>query len=326
MKSYWMQTVENKTVLEMRDIEKPKPGPKQVLIRLHAASLNRGEFVIGHGLHKGGQASAIGMEGAGVVEAIGAEVKNLKIGDKIMGRCRGAFAEYACMDSVEAMPIPATLTFEQAASVPLTFLVVHDMLSLQGKLQPNEWLLIHGVSSGVGVAALQTAKAMGAKVIGTSGSPEKLARLKEHGLDLPLCLRGSGFEAAVMEATGGKGANLVVDTVGGSVFAESIRCMAFEGRFAMVGYVDGVLSAELDLLALHSKRLRLFGVSNKLRTAEQRAEFLPEFKAEVIPAIADGRIKPLVDHAFDFDQLEQAKEMMETNKHVGKIVLRMPVN
>ena len=326
MKSYWMQTVENKTVLEMRDIEKPKPGPKQVLIRLHAASLNRGEFVIGHGLHKGGQASAIGMEGAGVVEAIGAEVKNLKIGDKVMGRCRGAFAEYACMDSVEAMPIPATLTFEQAASVPLTFLVVHDMLSLQGKLQPNEWLLIHGVSSGVGVAALQTAKAMGAKVIGTSGSPEKLARLKEHGLDLPLCLRGSGFEAAVMEATGGKGANLVVDTVGGSVFAESIRCMAFEGRFAMVGYVDGVLSAELDLLALHSKRLRLFGVSNKLRTAEQRAEFLPEFKDEVIPAIADGRIKPLVDHAFDFDQLEQAKEMMETNKHVGKIVLRMPVN
>jgi len=325
MKSYWMQTVGNKTVLEMRDIEIPTPGPRQALIRLHAASLNRGEFVIGHGLHKGGQASAIGMEGSGVVEAIGTEVQNLKVGDKVMGRCRGAFAEYACMDSVEAMPIPATLTFEQAASVPLTFLVVHDMLSLQGKLQPNEWLLIHGVSSGVGVAALQTAKAMGAKVIGTSGSPEKLARLKEHGLDLPLCLRGSGFEAAVMEATGGKGANLVVDTVGGSVFAESIRCMGFEGRFAMVGYVDGVLSAELDLLALHAKRLRLFGVSNKLRSAELRAEFLPEFKAEVIPAIADGRIRPLVDHAFDFDQLEQAKEMMETNKHVGKIVLRMPV-
>lgn len=325
MKSYWMQTVGNKTVLEMRDIERPAPGPQQVLVRLHAASLNRGEFVIGHGLHKGGQASAIGMEGAGVIEALGSEVKGLKVGDKVMGRCRGAFAEYAAMDAVEAMLIPATLSFEQAASVPLTFLVVHDMLSLQGKLQPNEWLLIHGVSSGVGVAALQTAKAMGAKVIGTSGSPEKLARLKEHDLDVPLCLRGSGFEETVMKVTEGKGANLVVDTVGGSVFAESIRCMAFEGRFAMVGYVDGVLSAELDLLALHSKRLRLFGVSNKLRSPAQRAEFLPEFKAEVIPAIADGRIKPLVDQAFAFDQLEQAKEMMETNKHVGKIVLRMTV-
>ena len=325
MLSYWMQTVENKTVLEQRTIDIPTPGPKQILVRLHAASLNRGEFVIGHGLHKSGQASPVGIEGAGVVSALGSDVQGIAVGDKVMGRCRGAFAEYACMDSVEAIAVPANLSFEQAASVPLTFLVVHDMLSLHGKLKANEWLLIHGVSSGVGVAALQTAKAMGAKVIGTSGSPEKLARLKEHGLDLALCLRGSGFEGPVMEATGGKGANLVVDTVGGSVFAESIRCMAFEARFAMVGYVDGVLSAELDLLALHSKRLRLFGVSNKLRSADQRAEFLPQFKAEVLPAIADGRIKPLVDHAFAFEQLAQAKEMMETNKHVGKIVLRMPV-
>jgi NADPH:quinone reductase-like Zn-dependent oxidoreductase len=287
--------------------------------------LNRGEFVIGHGLHKGGQASPIGMEGAGVIAAIGSDVKGFNVGDKVMGRCRGAFAEYATMDSVEVMPIPDSLSFEQAASIPLTFLVVHDMLSLQGKLRPNEWLLIHGVSSGVGVAALQMGKAMGAKVIGTSGSPEKLARLKDYGLDVPLCLRGSGFEDSVMKATDGKGANLVVDTVGGSVFAESIRCMAFEARFAMVGYVDGVLSAELDLLALHAKRLRLFGVSNKLRSAAQRAEFLPAFKAEVLPAIADGRIKPLVDQTFPFDQLAQAKEMMETNKHVGKIVLKMPV-
>lgn len=324
MLSCWMQTIDHKTVIEQRNIERPTPGPNQILLRLHAASLNRGEFVVGHGLHKGGQASAIGMEGAGVIVEMGSDVKGFKVGDKVMGRCRGAFAEYATMDSVEVMPIPPALSFEQAASVPLTFLVVHDMLSLQGKLQANEWLLVHGVSSGVGVAALQMGKAMGAKVIGTSGSPEKLARLKDYGLDVPLCLRGSGFEDAVMKVTDGKGANLVVDTVGGSVFAESIRCMAFEGRFAMVGYVDGVLTAELDLLALHAKRLRLFGVSNKLRSAAQRAEFLPEFKAEVLPAIADGRIRPLVDQVFPFDQLAQAKEMMETNKHVGKIVLKMP--
>jgi NADPH:quinone reductase-like Zn-dependent oxidoreductase len=181
------------------------------------------------------------------------------------------------------------------------------------------------VSSGVGVAALQTAKAMGAKVIGTSGSSEKLARLKEHGLDVALCMRGPGFAAQVMELTENAGVNLVVNTVGGTVFAEDISCMAFEGRLAMVGYVDGVLHADLDLQALHAKRLRLFGVSNKQRTSDQRAEFLPEFRAEVLPAIEDGRIKPLVDQVFPFDQLAQAKALMESNQHVGKIVLRMPI-
>ena len=325
MLSYWMQTLSNQSVLELREIPRPTPGPDQVLVQLHAASLNRGEFVIGHGLHKSGVANAIGMEGSGVVVELGANARGIKIGDKVMGRCRGAFAEYVCMDVREAMQKPDAISFEQAASIPLTFLVVHDMLSIQGKLKADEWLLINGVSSGVGVAALQTAKAMGAKVIGTSGSAEKLARLKEHGLDVALCMRGPGFASQVMELTDGVGVNLVVNTVGGTVFAEDISCMAFEGRLAMVGYVDGVLHADLDLQALHAKRLRLFGVSNKQRTPDQRAEFLPEFKAEVLPAIADGRIKPLVDQVFTFDKLAEAKAMMESNQHVGKIVLRMPI-
>lgn len=324
MLSYWMQTVANQTVLELREIDRPTPQPDQVLVKLRAASLNRGEFVIGHGLHKSGQANAIGMEGAGTVVELGANVTGLAIGDKVMGRCKGAFAEYACMDVREAIPMPECISYEQASSIPLTFLVVHDMLSLQGNLKAGEWLLINGVTSGVGVAALQTAKAIGAKVIGTSGSPEKLARLKEYGLDVAICLRGPGFAEQVMQVTEGKGANLVVNTVGGTVFAESIRCMAFEGRLAMVGYVDGVLTAELDLQALHAKRLKLFGVSNKLRSADQKAEFIPEFKEQVLPAIADGRIRPLIDHAFAFDQLAAAKAMMEANQHVGKIVLQMP--
>lgn len=325
MLSYWMKSEGNNSVLEVRDTPRPVPGPDQVLVQLHAASLNRGEFVIGHGLHKSGVSNAIGLEGAGVVVELGANAKDIKIGDQVFGRCSAAFAEYACMDVREVMQKPQSITFEQASSIPLTFLVVHDMLSIQGKLLPDEWVLINGVSSGVGVAALQTAKAMGAKVIGTSGSQEKLARLKEHGLDVALCMRGSGFAQQVIELTDGVGVNLVVNTVGGTVFADSIRCMAFEARLAMVGYVDGVLHADLDLQALHAKRLKLFGVSNKLRTADQRAEFLPEFKVEVMPAIADGRIKPLVDQIFPFDQLAQAKAMMQANEHVGKIVLRMPV-
>ena len=322
MKSYWMQTVGHKTVLEMRDIERPTPAPTQVLVRLHAASLNRGEFVIGHGLHKGGQASAIGMEGAGVIEALGSEVKSLKVGDKVMGRCRGAFAEYALMDSVEAMHIPATLSFEQAASVPLTFLVVHDMVSLQGKLQPNEWLLIHGVSSGVGVAALQTAKAMGAKVIGTSGSAEKLARLKELGLDAGILTRGENFTEKALQITGGAGAKLAVNLVGGSAFAGCLGVLTDFGRLAVVGYVDGQMLTGLDIEPVHGKRLQIFGLSNAPLSIAMRAVAQRGFEREVMPAIIDGRIVPVIDRTFSFDELPSAKQYVEQNTLLGKVAIR----
>ena len=324
MLSYWMHTKEGQTTLETRSIDIPTPGPNQVLVELKAASLNRGEFVVGHGLHKGDQATQIGMEGAGVIAGLGEAVSGFAVGDRVMGRCKGAFAEYACMDTREAMLIPANLSFEQAASAPLAFLVVHDMLTLQGELKAHEWLLINGVSSGVGVCALQYAKAIGAKVIGTSGSPDKLARLKQHGLDVGICTRQPDFANEVLSVTNGRGVDLVVNTVGGTVFAEDVKCMAFEARFAMVGYVDNTLSAEIDLQALHAKRLRFFGVSNKLRTPEQRAEFLPAFKRDILPFLGDGSIQPLVDEVFPFADLAQAKAMMETNAHVGKIVIRMP--
>jgi NADPH:quinone reductase-like Zn-dependent oxidoreductase len=325
MKSYWMQTTDAGSTLELRDLPQPEPGPQQVLMRLHAASLNRGELMASPTQPgKPSPAKAIGAEGAGEVVKLGANVTHLKLGDRVMGRCSGAFAEYALMDGREAMPIPPCLSWEEAASVPLTFLVVYDMLVLQGKLAADEWLLINGVSSGVGVAALQTAKALGAKVIGTSGSAEKLARLQPLGLDLALCTRGADFHDAVMQATGGKGVNLVVNTVGGSVFAEDLRCLTFQGRLAMVGYVDGQLKCELDLEALHAKRLTLFGVSNKLRSAEQKAQSVPGFMADVLPAIAAGKIKPLLDGVYPFDQLAAAKGRMDANQHVGKIVLTMP--
>ena len=322
MKSYSMRVEGNAAVLQLTDVAQPEPGPQQVLLRMLAAGLNRGEFIPG-GLIKAGAAKPAGIEGAGEIVALGAGVTALQVGQRVMGRCPGAFSDYAAMDEREALPVPAGLAIEAAAAVPLTFLVVHDMLVTQGRLQAGEWLLITGVSSGVGVAALQAAKAMGAKVIGTSGSAEKLERLRALGLDLGLCTRTPDFNAAVLAATAGKGVNLVINTVGGSVFAECIKSLAFEGRLATVGYVDGQLKAEIDIQALHAKRLTLFGVSNKLRNAEQRAAGVPAFAADWLPLFADGRIAPLVDRIFSFNELPAAKAHMEANQHLGKIVLRI---
>jgi NADPH:quinone reductase-like Zn-dependent oxidoreductase len=326
MQSYWMQMTDTDTVLEMRDSPVPVAGPRQLLVRMHAAGLNRGEFLLGHGLHgAAGTWKAIGGEGAGEVVAVGAEVSAFHAGDRVMGRCAGAFSEYALMEAAEAMAMPANLSWEQAAGIPLTFLVAYDMLVLQGRLKAGEWLLINGVSSGVGVASLQLGKALGARVIGTSGSADKLAALKPLGLDVALCTRAPDFAPAVMEATARHGADLIVNTVGGTVFPENVRALAFEGRLATVGYVDGVVHADIDLEALHAKRLTLFGVSNKLRTKEQRSAAVPRFVADVMPHFASGRILPQIDRVFDFALLAQAKARMEAGAHVGKIILRLPV-
>jgi len=304
--------------LEARDIAVPAPGPGQLLVRIRAAGLNRGEF-----LGKIAAAKPAGTDAAGEVDKVGEGVTAFKPGDRVMARCPGGFAEYALMDARETMAVPQRLSWEEAAAAPIVFLVVYDMLVAQGRLKPGEWLLVTGITSGVGVAALQTAKALGANVIGTSGSADKLEKLKASGLDVALATRRPDFADAVMKATDGKGANLCVNNVGGTVFAEILRCLAFEGRLAIVGYLDGVLKAEIDLDAVHAKRLAIFGVSNKLRNAEQRARTVRGFSADVLPLLADGRIRPLVDRVYPFDQLPAAKARMDANQHLGKIVVTL---
>jgi len=162
---------------------------------------------------------------------------------------------------------------------------------------------------------------LGARVIGTSGSADKLARLEKLGLDLGIRTRAGDFHDVVMKATDGKGVNLVVNNVGGSMFAECVKSLAFEGRLAIVGHLDRVFSAPLDIEALHRKRLTVFGVSNRLRTAGQRAETVRAFARDILPSFEDGRIRPLIDRVYSFEELPQAIAFMESDAQVGKIVV-----
>jgi NADPH:quinone reductase len=312
MRAYFLKSPE--MTLELRDAPRPEPKPGQYLVKVHAAGLNRGEL-LRHGLTKPGPAKIGGTEGAGEIDGTG---------KRVMGRLPASFAEYALMDAEDAIPVPANMSWEEAAATPLTFLVVYDMLVQQGALRKGEWLLVTAASSGVGVAALLAAKALGAKVIGTSGSSEKLERLRLLGLDVAIHTRKPDFHDAVMKASGGKGVDLVVNNVGGSVFAECVKSLGYEGRLATVGYVDGVMKGEIDIEALHSKRLKLFGVSNKMRNGAQRGVTVQGFIRDFLPLFASGKLKPVIDQVYEFNDLPAAKARMEADAHIGKIVVRLP--
>jgi NADPH:quinone reductase-like Zn-dependent oxidoreductase len=307
--------------LELRDISRPEPQEGQLRIAVRATSFNRGELLTGHGAYNPNGKPA-GIECAGEVAGIGSGVTGFTAGERVMGRCIGGFADYALMDAREALRVPARLSWEQAAAIPLVFMVTHDMLVAHGHLARGEWLLITGVSSGVGVASLQVGKALGAKIIGTSGSAEKLAKLEQLGLDVGVRTRGTGFHDAAMKATGGTGVDLVVNAVGGTVFAECVRTLAYEGRLATVGYLDRTLKAEIDLEALHAKRLNLFGVSNKLRPAAQRAHTVRAFEKDLRPYFADGRRAPVGDRGCTFDEIDAAHSYFDTGSVLGKVVVR----
>ena len=309
-----------RAALELRDVPQPQAKAGEVLIKVHASALNRGELIVGGVVH-GGPEKIGGNEASGVIEAIGEGVSGWKRGDRVMGRARGAFADYAIVEAHQVLPAPSRLTWEQAAATPLSFITAYESVVTYGKLRAGEWLLVAGASSGAGVCSIQIAQVLGARTIGTSGSAQKLEKLKAIGLDVGIRTRAPDFAEKVREATGGAGANVAVNLVGGTVFPEILRSLARKGRVAIVGYVDGAHDAQIDLSAVHANRFEVFGVSNAKLPPEERAEATRGFARDILPAIDSGKITPVVDSVFSFEDLPKAKAHMESNGMVGKIVV-----
>lgn len=313
--------------LNLVDAPEAQPGPHQVQVKVMAASLNRGEFLHGGGKYAAVQGPAsvkrCGMEAAGLVTAIGAGVTRYRIGDRIMGRAAGGFAEQAILDERDSIPVPEGTDWIDAGSIPIAYAVAYDMIVTHGELQAGDTLLVTSVASGVGVACLQIAKALDARVIGTSGSADKLARLKHAGLDQAVVTRGADFVDAVKAFTGDKGAQVAINNIGGSVFEALIASLGYMGRLALVGHVDGIKRTTIDIDDVHSRRLKIFGVSNRLRTPEQRAATIDGFIRDMVPLIRAGKLKPLIDSVYAFGDLPQALERMRADAHLGKIVLKV---
>ncbi len=323
MKAYWVRTEDGRTVFEPRDTPPPVAGPGQILLRVRAAGLNRGELIVGGAMHhRSGKVG--GTEAAGEVHAVGPDVTDWKAGQRVMGRVlgpdRGGFAEYTLMQVHQAMKIPEHLSFEQAAAIPVSFLAAYDAVVAYGKLQSGDWMLVTAAPSAVGSCAVQLGILLGAHVVGISGSAAKLERLKAIGMQQGIVTRSPDFADAVRKMSG-KGIDLAVNCVGGTLFGECMRSLGYGGRLATVGYVDGSYKAEIDLQALHSNRQIVFGISNSKAGETGHAATARGFIRDILPAFNDGRIAPLVDRIFDLDELAAAKDYMESNAQVGKIVV-----
>ena len=325
MKQFFLGTKSGKAFLDLREVPAPEPKPGELLVRVKAASLNRGELIAGHGLIHAtgdGPGKPFGLDGAGEIVALGSGVSGWKVGQRVMGRLRHGFAEIAVASAREAIPVPDGYSWEEAAC-PIVYLTAYDMLVVNAHIVAGEWVLVTGISSGVGVACLQIAKALGAKVIGTSGSADKLALLKAHGLDHGIVTRQDVPQDEVKRVTGGHGVDIVVNNVGGTMFEPCLAALAYRGRLATVGYVGGSMSAHIDLEAVHRNRLHVFGVSNKNRQAVEREGQTEGFIRDILPLMSAGRIRPLIDKVLPFADLPRAQDRMLANEMIGKIVVRM---
>lgn len=311
--------------LELTDVPEPVLGPTDLRIRVRASAVNRADLLQTLGRYPAppdAPADIPGLEYAGEVLEAGARASRFDVGARVMGLVGGgAWAEQVVVNEREAIPIPAGLSFEQAGALPEAFLTAFDAVRQQGHLAPSEWLLIHAVASGVGTAAAQLALAMGAKVIGTARTEEKLERVRALGVTHTLHLppgQPPRFAQEVLSRTGG--ADVALELVGGDYLPETLAAMAPRGRVLVVGTMAGAKAA-LDLSVWMRRRLTVTGTVLRTRPLEEKAQLARAFEHELLPMFASAAVRPLVDATFPMADAAAALERLSRNESLGKLVL-----
>ena len=309
--------------LEIREVSKPTPKPFQLLVKVKAAGLNRADLAAARGQGGHGTAGAtIGLDWAGEVVEVGAETKGgFRPGDRVMCAGAGGYAEYAVCDWGRSVSIPADMTFEHAATLPVALGTMHDALVTNGRLKAGESVLIQGASSGVGLMALQIAKLLGAKlVIGTSTNANRRARLKEFGADLAVDTKDPTWPDHVLNATDGRGADVIIDQVSGGLVNGSMKAAAILGRIVNVGRLGGG-KAEFDFDLHANRRITYIGVTHRTRSVDELREETRAMWADLANAVRAKKLSLPVEKIYPLDEAKAAQESMRANRHFGKILL-----
>lgn len=315
-------------VLEVADAPRPVPAGDGVLVRVRATALNRADVLQRMGRYpapEGVPADIPGLEFAGEVVEPGADARRWREGTRVFGiTAGGAHAEYVVVKEDALAAVPENLDWEQAAAVPEAFITAHDAMFDQGGLTIGESVCIHAVGSGVGLAAAQLACAAGGRVLGTARTAEKLERARDYGLDAGASTHDGVQEFALIARawTKERGIDLILDLVGASLFAANLEALAVRGRLLLVGSLGGS-RAEMDWNVAMRKRLRITGTVLRSRSSEEKARAVRLFGEQVVPLLASGAVRPVVDSVFELGDVRSAHERMESNESFGKIVLRV---
>ena len=301
----------------------PAPGPGEILIKVAAAGVNRPDVAQRSGAYPPppGASDLPGLEVAGEVVAVGADIKKHRIGDKVMSLVAGGgYAQYCIAQDAQAIAVPAALSMNEAGAIPETLMTVWHNVFERGALKPGETLLIHGGSSGIGTMAIQLAKAFGSRVIVTVGSKHKADACIKLGADRAIDYKTEDFVAAVKAATDGAGANVILDMVGGDYIDRNYDAAAIDGRIVQIATLGGT-KATVNVAKVMVKRLHHTGSTLRPRSNADKAAMVAAIETKVMPLLREGRVKPVMDSTFPLEKAADAHRRMESSEHIGKIVL-----